>query len=545
MEGIGRDRRLVGGLHPDGCGVDQHVGVGDQRREVVEAVGRSTNVGSEGGSRLDSPVGDVDRRVGVGERERRCPTSAPCAHDHRRLPGEWHVVVGERAPHALDIGVVTGRFAPRTVNRVDSADARREVVDRHEVPDRLLERHRDVQPRDTERVGPLDGCVEVGRGRFEGDVPGIDAESIVGRLVHRRRQRVLDGVAHESVDVHTRCRGRALITGTHTEPFFTRRPVPVRMAESLLVDGAVLVVGILLLYVGAELLVSAASALALSHGVKAATVGVTVVAFATTAPELFVSTVGGITADDSIALGNIVGSNIANIGLVLGTAAVLRPMDVDKTLLYQHGPFMLVAAVALVGLSLDGELAALDGAILLTILAVFTGYLYYQSQQEGDVKLPEDVEMGDDTTASTRDYAVLVGAIVLLLAGSRSLIAGGRGVLTAFGFSDLFIGLTIIAFGTSVPELATSVVSALRDEADFSIGNVVGSNIYNVLAVIGFVAVLVPIDVQPATIGFELPAMLVFTFVALGLMAFGDRISRVEGVGLLAGYAAFVYLLLP
>jgi len=317
------------------------------------------------------------------------------------------------------------------------------------------------------------------------------------------------------------------------------------MAESLLLDGAILVAGILLLYVGAEFLVSAASALALSHGVRAATVGVTVVAFATTAPELFVSTVGGITADDSIALGNIVGSNIANIGLVLGTAAVLRPMDVDKSLLYQHGPFMLAAAVALVALSLDGELAAFDGVVLLGMLAAFTGYLYYQSRQEGDVKLPEDVEMDEDTSANTRDYVVLVGAILLLLAGSRSLITGGRGVLSAWGFSDLFIGLTIIAFGTSVPELATSVVSALRDEADFSIGNVVGSNIYNVLAVIGLVAVLVPITVQPGTIGFELPVMLGFTFVALGLMAVGDSIGRIEGVGLLGGYAGFVYFLLP
>jgi len=318
------------------------------------------------------------------------------------------------------------------------------------------------------------------------------------------------------------------------------------MAESLLVDGGVLVAGILLLYVGAELLVSAASALALSHGVRAATVGVTVVAFATTAPELFVSTVGGITADDSIALGNIVGSNIANIGLVLGTAAVLRPMDIDKSLLYQHGPFMLVAAVALVALSLDGTLATFDGVVLLGLLAAFTAYLYRESRKDGDVKLPEDVEMDEETADATlRDYAVLVGAVLLLLAGSRSLIVGGRGVLSAWGFSDLFIGLTIIAFGTSVPELATSVVSALRDEADFSIGNVVGSNIYNVLAVIGFVAVLVPITVQPDTIGFELPVMLGFTFVALGLMAVGDTIGRVEGAGLIGGYVGFLYFLLP
>ncbi|MCF2164137.1 MULTISPECIES: calcium/sodium antiporter [Halobacterium] len=317
------------------------------------------------------------------------------------------------------------------------------------------------------------------------------------------------------------------------------------MADSLLVNGGILVAGILLLYVGAELLVSAASALALSHGIKAATVGVTVVAFATTAPELFVSTVGGITAGDSIALGNIVGSNIANIGLVLGTAALLRPMDVDKTLLYHHGPFMLAAALALVGLSLDGTLGALDGVALLALLAVFTAYIYRHAQQDDEVSLPDDVDMDDDATATARDYVVLVGAILLLLGGSRALITGGRGVLMEFGFSDLFIGLTVIAFGTSVPELATSVVSALRDEADFSIGNVVGSNIYNVLAVIGIVAILVPITVTKGTLAFELPVMLGFTVLALGMMAVGDRITRVEGAVLIGSYGGFVYFLVP
>ncbi|WP_232701013.1 calcium/sodium antiporter [Halobacterium wangiae] len=317
------------------------------------------------------------------------------------------------------------------------------------------------------------------------------------------------------------------------------------MVEPLLVDGAILLVGIVLLYLGAELLVAAASALALSHGLRAATVGVTVVAFATTAPELFVSSIGGLTASDSIALGNIVGSNIANIGLVLGTAAFLRPMAVDDDILYQHGPFMLAAAVALVVLSLDGALTTLDGALLLSLLAAFTGYLYYQSRN-GSVKLPEDVELeAENTTAGAREYLTLLGGILLLLVGSRSLILGGRGVLTAWGFSDLVIGLTIIAFGTSVPELATSVVSALRDEADFSIGNVVGSNIYNVLAVIGIVALLVPITVDASTMAYELPVMLGFTFVALGIMGVGERVTRVEGVGLIAGYAGFIYFLLP
>ncbi|MXR22318.1 calcium/sodium antiporter [Halobacterium bonnevillei] len=317
------------------------------------------------------------------------------------------------------------------------------------------------------------------------------------------------------------------------------------MAGSLAVDAGILLAGIVLLYVGAELLVSAASALALSHGVKAATVGVTVIAFATTAPELFVSSIGALTASDSIALGNIVGSNIANIGLVLGASAVVRPMQVDDDTLYQHGPFMFVAAVALVGLGLDGRIGAGDGVVLLALLAGFTGFLYYKAQQN-DVVIPEDVDMSADTTsAGVRDYVALVGSILLLLAGSRALIVGGRGVLVAWGFGDLFIGLTIIAFGTSVPELATSLVSAIRGEAQFSIGNVVGSNIYNVLAVIGVVAVVVPITVESATVSYEFPIMLGFTVVALAMMALGDRITRIEGFGLLAGYVGFLYFLLP
>ncbi|WP_336034655.1 calcium/sodium antiporter [Halobacterium yunchengense] len=317
------------------------------------------------------------------------------------------------------------------------------------------------------------------------------------------------------------------------------------MAGTLAVDATVLVVGILLLYVGAELLVSAASALALSHGVRAATVGVTVVAFATTAPELFVSSIGALTASDGIALGNIVGSNIANIGLVLGASALVRPMEVDDATLYQHGPFMFAAAVALVALGLDGSIGTLDGLALLALLAAFTGYLYYKAR-EGDAALPEEMEVDDASmTAGAREYLTLAAAIVLLLAGSRALIDGGRGVLLAWGFGDLFIGLTIIAFGTSVPELATSLVSAYRGESGFSVGNVVGSNIYNVLAVIGVVAVAVPISVEQSTVSYEFPVLLAFTVAALAIMALGDRITRVEGVGLLAGYVGFLYFLLP
>lgn len=314
----------------------------------------------------------------------------------------------------------------------------------------------------------------------------------------------------------------------------------------LSVDTVMLLLGIVFLYVGAELLVGSASALALGWGVKAATVGVTVIAFATTAPELFVSTIGSLNASDGIALGNIIGSNIANIGLVLGASALLRPMDVDREIIRQHGPFMVAAAVALVVLGLDGRLSLLDGGILIAILAGFTAYLIYQSRQGNDDILPDDFEVEtENVDANWRDGLMLLGAGIVLLIGARALIFGGRGILVAFGYSDLFIGLTIIAFGTSVPELATSVVSALRGESEFSVGNVVGSNIYNVLAVIGLVALIVPIRVSPSTIGFEFPVMLGFTFGALGLMWYNDHISRFEGGVLIAGYLGFLYFLLP
>jgi len=311
-----------------------------------------------------------------------------------------------------------------------------------------------------------------------------------------------------------------------------------------LVDLALLLGGVLLLYLGAELLVNSASKLAVGFGINPATVGVTIVAFATTAPELFVSTVGSIGIADDIGLGNILGSNIANIGLVLGASALVQPMNVDRDVLRRHGPFMFAAAALLVVLGLDGSLGAVDGALLLLLLAVFTGYLFYNSQQ-GEVAVTEEVEIDDAASASLRDGGLLVAAGACLLAGSMGLLEGSTNLLRAYGFSNLFIGLTVIAFGTSLPELATSVVSAFRGEAEFSIGNVIGSNIYNVLAVIGVLAVVNPLSVDPSVQSFHFPVLIGFTVGAIALMAASRRLSRPNGVALLAGYAAFVYFLIP
>ncbi|WP_424014616.1 calcium/sodium antiporter [Halorubrum xinjiangense] len=310
------------------------------------------------------------------------------------------------------------------------------------------------------------------------------------------------------------------------------------LVELLLIAG-----GVALLYAGAELLVSGASDLALAVGLKASTVGVTVVAFATTAPELFVSLLGAVTVSTDIGLGAIVGSNIANIGLVLGLSALIRPLDVSDTVFRRHVPFMVLAALLLVGLGWDGRIGLVDGAVLLAALAAFTAAVLRNVQQnQSAITEAERDEMPD---ASPRDVAMVVGGIVALVLGSRWLIDGGESLLSAAGFSDIFIGLTVLALGTSLPELAASVVAAARGEAEFSVGNVVGSNIYNVLAVIGIVAVVTPIGVAPAVRGFEFPALLVFTAGAVGMMAYGERVTRVDGAALTVGYGVFVYLLLP
>ncbi|WP_123621299.1 calcium/sodium antiporter [Halorubrum sp. CSM-61] len=315
-------------------------------------------------------------------------------------------------------------------------------------------------------------------------------------------------------------------------------PLGSPLTELLLLAG-----GAALLYAGAELLVKGAGDLALAVGLKASTVGVTVVAFATTAPELFVALLGAITVSTDTGLGAIVGSNIANIGLVLGASALIRPLDISQTVFERHVPFMVLAALLLVGLGWDGRIGAVDGVVLLAALVAFTAVVMRRVQQtQSGISDAEREEMPD---ARARDVVAVVGGIVALVLGSRWLVEGGQSLLSAAGFSDIFIGLTVLALGTSLPELAASVVAAIRGEAEFSVGNVVGSNIYNVLAVIGVVAVITPISVSPGVRGFEFPALLAFTALLVGLMYRGERISRLDGGVLVAGYVAFIYLLLP
>ncbi len=310
------------------------------------------------------------------------------------------------------------------------------------------------------------------------------------------------------------------------------------LAESTLVQAGLLVAGVVLLYVGAEMLVKGASEVALGFGLKPVTVGVTVIAFATTAPELFVAIVGAVTVSTDIGLGAIIGSNIANIGLVLGIAAMIRPVDVSASVLRYQVSFMLLAALLLVGLGWDGQIAWPGGTVLLAVLVGFTAVIGRQIRD--NQAAVTDADLADTPDPGITEVALLIGGLGALVFGSRWLISGGRGVLVAAGVSDLVIGLTVLAIGTSLPELAASVVSAVRGEASFSVGNVVGSNIYNIVAVIGILAVLEPISVAPGIKTFEFPVLIGFTVVVIGLMWRGKRITRLNGALLTLGYAGFL-----
>ncbi|WP_050031494.1 calcium/sodium antiporter [Natrinema altunense] len=303
-----------------------------------------------------------------------------------------------------------------------------------------------------------------------------------------------------------------------------------------------LAAGIVALYGGAELLVAGAGRLALGIGLRAATVGVTVIAFATTAPELFVSTIGALNVSTDIGLGAVVGSNVANIGLVLGVAALIKPLPIADQVMRRHVPTMVLAAILLVGLGANGRIGRLEGAVFLLVLAGFTAFLLYYVNAD---PMPSTDDPDAGSGVSLRDVALVIGGLLALVVGSRWLVAGGTGLLSALGVSDLVIGLTVLALGTSLPELAASVVGAVRGETEFAIGNVVGSNIYNIFAVLGIVAVITPIEIEPATLRFELPIMVAFTLVLVGMMAYGRRLSRIDGAILVAGYAGFVYALVP
>lgn len=299
-------------------------------------------------------------------------------------------------------------------------------------------------------------------------------------------------------------------------------------------------VGVALLYYGANLLVRGASLLAAGFGVAPAVVGLTVVAFGTSLPELVVSVTAALRGSPDIALGNVVGSNIANVGLILGLGACLRAMAVEFTLLKREVPMGLGAVALVVALSADGVLGRGDGLIL---LAAFCGFLYWSVLVER--LAPEGVQETYGRKAvgpgeKGKDCLCAVCGLAGVLLGGHWLVEGGVAVAAGLGVPAVVIGLTVIAVGTSLPELAASLVAMARGENDIGVGNVLGSNLFNLLGILGVAALVHPIQVPDTFFRFQYPVLAAFTLALLPIMRVGLGISRAEGALLLGCYGAYV-----
>lgn len=300
--------------------------------------------------------------------------------------------------------------------------------------------------------------------------------------------------------------------------------------------------GILLLTVGAELLVTASASLARRVGLSPLVIGLTVVSFGTSMPELVVSVDSVLRSTEAVGLGNVVGSNISNIALILGLAALVRPMRVQAQVIRQDVPILVAVSLLLVGLVLDGELGHLDGALL---TAGVVGYLGYSVWAAGDpsTALEEEYDQG---LPPQRTLGAEVGFLGLglggLVLGADLLVEGAVHVANVFQVPQMVIGLSVVAVGTSLPELATSVLAARRGEGDIAIGNAVGSSILNILGILGLTATIFPLSTAGLTV-LELGTMVGVAVLVLPLLRSGFTLSRQEGGLLLLVYLAYLVVL--
>ncbi|MEZ5526016.1 MAG: calcium/sodium antiporter [Gammaproteobacteria bacterium] len=296
--------------------------------------------------------------------------------------------------------------------------------------------------------------------------------------------------------------------------------------------------GLVLLIVGAELLVKGASRVAAIFRIPPLIIGLTVVAFGTSSPEFAVSIEAAMIDQASIAVGNVIGSNIFNVLLILGLSALIVPLLVSRQLVRFDIPLMIVLSALVLFMAQDRVLGFYDGIILLLGLFSYLFYLFRQSRKEAT---PEDAP--DDTAEPhlLRDGGLILAGLVCLVIGSDQLIAGAVDIAAYFGVSELIIGLTIVAAGTSLPELVTSLVAAVHGQREIAVGNVVGSNLFNIMGVLGVASILSPggIDIPTSLLHFDLLVMLAVAVVCLPVFFTGGVISRSEGAAFLLYYIAY------
>lgn len=318
--------------------------------------------------------------------------------------------------------------------------------------------------------------------------------------------------------------------------------------ESLL-DVAALLFGGLILYFGAEWLVKGSAGLAHALGVRPIIIGLTVVAYGTSAPELAVSTAAMLDGSSPIVLGNVIGSNIANMALILGLTALIAPPAVDGQLIRREIPVLCLATMLVPIMLLGGQINRIEAALLLLGAIGFTLYTLFSSSKSGrfDTEAGRGETAGEGVSADEEQSKVrllvltFVG-LALLVAGGDFFVAGAKGLAQTMGVSERLIGLTVVAVGTSLPELAASLMAAVRGYSSLAVGNVIGSNIFNILMILGVVGLIHPIHGSLGSLAFDIGAMVGITLLGVLLMRGSRRINRIEGTLLLTSYVTFVVI---
>ncbi|PKM16316.1 MAG: sodium:calcium antiporter [Gammaproteobacteria bacterium HGW-Gammaproteobacteria-2] len=300
--------------------------------------------------------------------------------------------------------------------------------------------------------------------------------------------------------------------------------------------------GLLLLVLGADSFVRGASGLAIRFGISPFVVGLVLVGLGTSAPELSVNLTAAFAGRYEMAIGNVVGSNIANIGLILGVSALIAPLAVNARLVRIEVPLVIAVSVGLWLLSLDGLIGRIDAVILLIGLAGLLVLIARDSKRESTQVQDELTEAANTQSGLKLNLIRLVAGLALLLYGSQQMVDAAVNLATLWGMSELMIGLTIVAIGTSLPELAASAMAAWRGHSDIALGNVVGSNLFNILLILGATAAIHPLSVGHSSLRIDLPLMIGFALLLYPIARSGRVVSRNEAVLLLAAYAGFLAL---
>jgi len=293
--------------------------------------------------------------------------------------------------------------------------------------------------------------------------------------------------------------------------------------------------GLAMLFLGGEALVRGASSIARHFHLSPMVIGLTIVGFGTSAPELLVSLQAALEGRPEIAIGNVVGSNIANILLILGISAVIAPLIIPARKMWRDLGFMLCATAVLWVMLLGTEITRLHGAILFAGLMVFLASTFLFGKVEAQPELSEENQL--------KSWVFTIGALIVLVIGARFLVDSAVEIATAFGLSEAVIGLTIVAVGTSLPELATSVIAAYRRQTEIAVGNIVGSNIFNIFGILGITALIAPIPADPRFAAVDMPWAMA---TALGLVVLAfllNGLPRVAGALLLVAYAAYIFFM--